>query len=218
MKTLPEVVDELIRNSPFIEESLAEGLINLSSLARKMHPEIEKKLGKKINIAAIIMALNRRPLALNIRISKQVKRFINNLGDITVRSNLIDCTFINSSTLREKQSRLLKILSADRDAFYAISQGVLETTIVLSSSYKNQLDKIFGKEKLVSITRDLSSLTVKLPKENTRISGVYYFIFQKVAWQGINIVEVISTTNEFTIVVDDENVDKAFSVLKNLSK
>ena len=45
---------------------------------------------------------------------------------------------------------------------------------------------------------------------------MYYFVFQRLSWEGINIYEVISTSNEFTILVNEEQVDKAFRVVKNL--
>ncbi|MDB4344442.1 hypothetical protein OAA35_01030 [bacterium] len=47
---------------------------------------------------------------------------------------------------------------------------------------------------------------------------MYYYIFKKLAWTGINIVEIISTTNEFTLVVSDDDIDKAFSILIGLKK
>ena len=55
-----------------------------------------------------------------------------------------------------------------------------------------------------------------LPIENISVPGVYYFIFQRLAWEGIVLNEVISTTNEFTIIVSDDYVDKAFRVIKDL--
>jgi hypothetical protein len=57
---------------------------------------------------------------------------------------------------------------------------------------------------------------MKLPTVNTEISGVYYYLLKKIAWEGINVSEVISTTNEFTIVVDTKIVSKAFTVLMDL--
>jgi hypothetical protein len=36
------------------------------------------------------------------------------------------------------------------------------------------------------------------------------------AWEGIIINEVISTSNEFTILVSDDEVDIAFRVIKDL--
>jgi len=36
------------------------------------------------------------------------------------------------------------------------------------------------------------------------------------SWEGVNITEVISTSNEFTILMDEDQVDIAFKVIKNL--
>jgi hypothetical protein len=54
-----------------------------------------------------------------------------------------------------------------------------------------------------------------LPKENIVVPGIYYFIFQRLAWEVI-INEVISTSNEFTILVSEDQVDIAFKVIKDL--
>ena len=78
------------------------------------------------------------------------------------------------------------------------------------------VDKHFTGEKLIQKLDNLASITVKLPKENVSVPGVYYYIFQRLAWEGISINEVISTSNEFTILVSDEEVDVAFKVIKDL--
>ena len=39
---------------------------------------------------------------------------------------------------------------------------------------------------------------------------------QRLAWEGIVLYEVISTTNEFTIIVNDDQVDNAFRTIKDL--
>ena len=71
-------------------------------------------------------------------------------------------------------------------------------------------------EKLIQKLDNLASITVKLPKENIVVPGIYYFIFQRLAWEGIIINEVISTSNEFTILVGEDQVDVAFKVIKDL--
>ena len=78
------------------------------------------------------------------------------------------------------------------------------------------METYFEREILIKRTDNLSSISIKLPEENVSIPGIYYFIFQKLSWEGINITEVISTSNEFTIVVDDKNVNEAFKIIKNL--
>ena len=218
MITIAEVVETLIKKKPFIEGALYEGLINLSSLARQLRPEIEAKLKKPIKEGAVVMALKRLAPTLDVKMNVKIKKALNDFGDLIVRSNLADFSFRNSDKLIEKQSILLQAISGKREIFHTISKGVFETTIVISDSLKEELLDIFKDEELINHSANLSSITIKLPAENLTIPGLYYFIFKKIAWEGINIMEVISTSNEFTIVLNDKDIDQAFSVLKNIGK
>jgi aspartokinase len=80
------------------------------------------------------------------------------------------------------------------------------------------ITNLFKNEKLKSHSTDLASVTVKLPSVNTEIYGIYYYILKHLAWEGINIVELVSTSNEFTIVVKQDFVDKAFKILMQLKR
>ena len=60
----------------------------------------------------------------------------------------------------------------------------------------------------------MGAISVKLPEENISVPGIYYFIFQRLAWEGVSMNEVISTANEFTIVIPEYHVDIAFKVIK----
>ncbi len=55
-----------------------------------------------------------------------------------------------------------------------------------------------------------------LPKGTALIPGVYSYILKALAWEGINVVEVVSTLNEFTIILEDKKIDSAFAVIKRL--
>jgi aspartokinase len=112
----------------------------------------------------------------------------------------------------------MKSLNDDKDAFYTYCRGVNESTVITSTSVSDKIREIFKKEKLKSHTSDLASITIKLPTVNTEISGIYYYILKHLAWEGINIVEVVSTANEFTVVVKSDDIDSVFSVLMQLKK
>ena len=68
----------------------------------------------------------------------------------------------------------------------------------------------------INKTECLSAISFKLPEENVSVPGIYYYVFQKLSWEGININQVISTSNEFTILVSESEVDKAFSIINKL--
>lgn len=218
MKTVASVVEQYLKTKPFLLSSLSEGIINLTSLARVIMPEIELHLGKDIKQGAVVMALKRISEELDFRISHKVSKVLQNIGEITVRSSLTDYTFITSDSLLDNQARLISEINKLKDVFYTSSRGVNETNIVVSSSVNTLVENLLKTEKVLNKKENLSSITVKLPQENVSVPGVYYYIFQSLAWEGIIINEVISTTNEFTIIVDENQIDVAFKVMKDIKK
>ena len=216
MNTISSVVEQYIKSKPFLLNSLSQGIINLTSLSRIMMPELQSHLGKEVKQGAIVMALKRLSEELDFKINYKISKVLKNIGEITVRSSLTDYTFVISDTLLENQARLLAKINKVHDIFYTSSRGVNETNIVVSTSIDSIIETIFRGEKLTHKIEDLSSITVKLPQENISTPGVYYYIFQRLAWEGIIIHEVISTTNEFTIIVSDDQIDVAFKVIKDL--
>jgi hypothetical protein len=218
MKSLGKICEEIINRSPFLRESISEDLVNISALARKIKPEIDLQLGEEIKEGAIIMAIKRLTPGLYQKLNIKIKNVLGDLGDFLVRSGLEDFTFYNSMTLNDKQSKLMGLIREDNDTFFVICRGVSETTIITSYRYRNLINEVFADEKMISSTRNLSSITIKLPIINSEIHGIYYYILKQLAWDGINIVEVVSTANEFTAVVNQDDVDKAFRILMQLKR
>ncbi len=216
MKTISSVVEEYIRKKPFLQSALAQGIINLTSLSRIVKTEIEEELGKDIRNGAIVMALKRLSDDLEFRATHKIIKVLKNIGEITVRSSLTDYTFLVSDTILVQQAKLLEEVNKNQDVFFTSSRGVNELNIVVSNIMDRTVEELFKAEKCTQKAEELSSITVKLPAENVSVPGIYYFIFQRLAWEGIVLYEVISTTNEFTILVDDKHVDIAFKTIKDL--
>ena len=216
MKTVSSIVENYIKTKPFLLNALSQGIINLTSLSRNMMDELKNDFGKDVKQGAIVMALKRLSEDLDFRVNYNILKVLKNIGEITVRSSLTDYTFAVSDSILNKQADLISEIDLHSDIFYTSSRGVNETNIVVSKSVNHLVDKHFASEKLIQKLDDLASITVKLPKENIVIPGIYYYIFQRLAWEGIIINEVISTSNEFTILVNDEQVDVAFKVIKDL--
>ncbi|MRT92744.1 aspartate kinase [Ancylomarina sp. 16SWW S1-10-2] len=216
MLSISQIVEKIIAHQPFLAEALVEGLINVSSLARKIQPEVTQHFGSDVKDGAIVMSIN--------RLIPKLKGKTDHLGaevvvrDIIVRSQLVDYTYRNSSMLIERHTDLLRVMGSNQEYFYTMVQGVFESNLIVSQSLSEHVEDIFQEENLLSKSGKLSAVTLKLPYENAQQAGFYYHILKSIAWAGINIHEVISTTNEFTIVVSDDAIDKTFSVLKNLGQ
>lgn len=216
MKTIASCVQEIIVASPFLEEGLSRQIINFSALAKDLNEPISAMLRKPVKEGAIMMALRRYQQPINLENSKSLKKAFEQLGDITVRSNLSDFTFENSKTLINSHSQILDKISSNHQIFYAFTRGMFESNIIISTSEKDSILKSFKNESQIGLQEKLSAISIYLPKGNSKIVGLYYQIFKRLAWENITLYEVVSTTNEFTIVVEDHLVDKAFSAIKRL--
>ena len=88
MVSISHVVEDIVKHRPYLSESLAAGIINVSSLARQLQPDVERALQKGVNTGAIVMALNRLAPYLQVReqvqvlllrvsvLSEQVRKFL----------------------------------------------------------------------------------------------------------------------------------------------
>ena len=217
MKTIASAVEHYIKSKPFLQTALSEGIINLTSLARIIRKDIQAETTQReVRNGAIVMALKRLSVDMEFRSTHRIVKVLKNIGDIIVRSNLTDYTFLTSETFMNAQAQLLNKIKNNRDIFYATTRGVNEANIIVSNSMESIVENIFKKECILHKFTDLGAISVKLPEENVSVSGIYYFIFQRLAWEGVNMNEVISTANEFTIVIPENQIDIAFKVIKDL--
>jgi|TARA_B110000971_G_scaffold73593_1_gene75521 hypothetical protein len=216
LKTIASCVQEILVSRPFLEEALAREIINFSALAKDLNTTISEMLRKPVKDGAIMMALRRYDPPMNTQNTVRLKNVFKNLGDITVRSNLSDFTFQNSKTLINSHSKVLEKINTKHQIFYAFTRGIFESNIMSSTSEKESIFEVFKNETLIGLQDNLSAISINLPEGNSKIVGLYYQIFKRLAWENVTLYEVISTTNEFTILVEDHLVDKAFSVIKGL--
>lgn len=218
MKTIQESVESIIRKTPFIEEALNEKLINVSSLARIILPKVDKMLKKQVKVGAVMMAINRISPASELRIRKNIRNFTLSLGDFIVRSDLSDYTYKNTKSLLKEIAKILTVAADNDDSFITVSTGIFETNIVISQRLKPYIKEFFIHERLIHNVENLASITIKLPDGNLEQSGFYYFILKQLAWADIPLQEIISTTNEMTIVVKEIDINQTFSILMDMKK
>ncbi|OGK12862.1 hypothetical protein A3A93_05075 [Candidatus Roizmanbacteria bacterium RIFCSPLOWO2_01_FULL_38_12] len=214
MITVPSAVADILNETPYIEELLSRNIINLSSLARDIRPKVEKLTMKDVQIGSIIMALKRQTENLNVK--KKFEKVFKISPDLIVRSNLFEITFVNSDTQTKKHRELLEYANVDQSTFLTVTHGIFETTIIANAKLKDKILQLYKDEKIVAILENVSSITVNFPKDIIDIPGVYYILLKVLAWEGIDIAEIVSTYSECTVILKNTYVDRAFSLIKSL--
>jgi len=214
MITVPEATKKIIERSRYLSEAMSKGLLNYSALARYIKPELEEMLFKDVSESSVIMALKRlepyfKPKFKPIDVFKTSPEMI-------VRSNLGELTLNNSVDLKTNVSKIFALYASQSKYFFTLTEGVSETTIIASEGLFIDIKKLLAKESVLSEYKNLSSITIRMPKEVMETPGIFYFFLKSLAWEGINIVEMVSTNLEFTLILEDAEVNRAFAILKSL--
>lgn len=211
MITVSEAAQRIIKRSRYLQEALEKGIINISALARYIQPELEEMLVKKISKSAIIMAINR--LSQTPKSGLRYKNIFKDPPDMITRSNLIGINIANSKNLANVYVEVSKVKT---EYFFTLTEGIFETSIFLSRSLYADVKKYLKDETIITQLNDLSAITIRLPKEAIFTPGIFYFFLKSLAWEEINIVEIVSTYREFTLILERKDTNKAFSILQSL--
>ena len=213
MRTVSQVVDDIIQHSPFLAEMMADDLANNAKIARKIKPEVEKRLLERVSEQSISMALHR--LSKTVRRPAFGTRFLKKMSDITVRSNLVEYICPNTVNLHVLLELVSESAKQEQGTFVNFSRGLHESLLIVNKELDKEVGKALKKEE-VRRKEGLSAITLRLPEESLNVPGVYHPILKALASDGISFIEVMSVNTEFSLIFEDKDVDRAFSVIKRL--
>ena len=213
MITVPEVLKDIIKERPYLEDYLLDGVINHSSLARILLPEVEHRTMKQVSEAAVTVAIKRIQKDLkqsNVNTDTKIGR-----PDIIVRSNLCEITLQNSETLAKKVNSLIVKVSHNKQYLFVVTQGVFETTIILSNELTEEMSSLAESEIVVSQFKQLAAITLKYQTDIISLPGVYYQVLRPLAMEGVSFTEIASTYSELTLILQQKHVEEAFRLINN---
>lgn len=200
MITVPEATEKIIKRSRYLSEALSKDIINVSSLARYVKPEIEGILLKKVGLSSVIMALKR--LSGNIYPDTPYQEIFEAHPEIVAKTNL---------ALAVLNKRILDLNGVEKSDSALITATPSETIIL--GPKKEVFSHVGDGSKLYY---PVSSISIVLPKEAVNTPGIYYFFLKSLAWDRINILHIFTSPTEFTIVINDKDTQRTFGILKSL--
>ena len=214
MPTVAHIVEKLVEDKPFIQEALRRGLINNAALAVDLTPTIEKELKKQVKFSAVNMAIRR--LATKLEKTSLQKAKFDASSDINIKSNLIEITLYKQDRSIEQVKKLHNLIDYNKGDFLTITEGLHEVMIITNEKYKKEILELFQPKTVKKVIKDICSLTITISEDSVNALGLFYLITRTLAWENIAIVDMVSTFTETTLILKEEDVPKAFDVLKKL--
>jgi len=204
MITVPMATKTIIQRSRYLSEALSKNLINYSSLARYIKPELETMLDKKISDASVLMAIQR--ISKDFKPKYSSEKIFSNPPSLIIHSNLYLLTY------SKKQIEFNDI----DDSFILVTNGTDETTIVATQKIQRNLIEKPEKALIKKQINNLAAITIELPKQAIENPSTYYFFLKSLAWEGINVIQIFTTTEELTLIVFEKDLKNALGIIQSL--
>ncbi|HLG23752.1 MAG TPA: hypothetical protein VI564_02365 [Candidatus Nanoarchaeia archaeon] len=215
MVTVSHIVKKIVSEQPFVEEALGSNIINFANLAEELLPRIEKELSKKVNLPAVVMALRR--YSEEVALHREKSKKFDYTSELIVKSNLCDYTFVKSPSMLKKLRTVHSLVNFERGDTLNIILGNNEVSVIINEKYVMSLSKFFAGEKVINKERGLVALTIIFTSDDfTHTPGVIFNAVRKLAWENINIYEIVSTMTELTFILSNKDSMRAYSVLQEM--
>lgn len=112
---------------------------------------------------------------------------------------------------------MYKHLVTNEDYFLNIISGNTETCIFINSHYEKEVLDIFLPQELNLHISEVGAISIKFDSKVLATLGVVYQVLKYLVWENINLLEVISTYTELTLIIEKVYANRAIEILtKNL--
>lgn len=214
MVTVQHLVKRELEKNPFLIDVLQQELINVSALALKIQPAIEKELVKRVKTTAISMALRRYTSETSKKNIFQWK-FPKNL-EVSTKSQIYEVAIEKTPNAKKIFDQLHHNIKRQKGEFLSFVEGTYEIIIFTNQRNKKQVKKAIKNQKITSENDNLAYVTVNWEKFTKDIPGIYYRITRALAFRNISIQSFHTIGAEMMIFFKEDDLVNAYNIVNNI--
>ncbi len=192
------------------QDALQRNYCNLSAMARLIKPKVDMIVKDDVNISSIITALKRLRDAYALPTS-DVEEIVAN-SRIILKTDVAKISLLKSKTTIEKVS---KPLAEHYDSFISVTQGINSITMIFDQVILEKMKALFI-EDILEVQDNLAAIIVQSPEAIIKTPACALVFYNQLGRRHINIEDTISCYTDTIMLVDMNDVAKAFNTLSEL--
>jgi len=211
-KSITNAVKEVVNNDLSFQDSLQRDYCNISALARIIKPQIDQmRGGKNTSIESIVTALKRsrrdydvpeKPIALILAGST-----------ISVKT---DVAKVSAEKSKKTIEKVAKAMTQNVGNFISVSESIMSITLVFDDALLDEVKAMFAHDDVLEIEDDLAAIIVHSPEEIIKTPGCAIAFYNQLARRHINVEDTVSCYTDTIVLVEMDQVGKAFNALTDL--
>ncbi|MCR4335919.1 MAG: ACT domain-containing protein [archaeon] len=212
--SLSEAVRKEIESQPHIKNSLSEGVINYSALARKIIPELEITLEKEIHEESVIVAIKRyademKPIENE---ATYIETFAN--SEVMLQDDMCYVHFKKNPEVIKKIDKLFSSEDWKMGEMRVLIQGADQIMVITKKKRIKEILEELRDDVIYSI-EDNALVSFRMPFESFSTYGILAEMSNRLAKKGINI-EVLTSPPDVHFLVDEKDAEKTYGLFKKL--
>jgi aspartokinase len=213
--TISHVVQNILNKQVFLQEAINHGIVSFNKLAGNIKPVIEKELNKKVKHNAIVMALRRYTEKLE---TKKDKIAFNYFRETLLRTDICYFVIEESETTVRTIQRLYDVINFKHGGIFNLTQGNYEISIITNQRYKDRFLDILNEENILKVVDNLVVISLTYSKDFSSTPGLLYNVSRFIAWENINIYNVINTPKELAFIISKKDAMNCYNTLERMVK
>ena len=214
-ESVSKKVREIVDRTPFLRDVLRKGFLNYTNFTESILDEVSQACNKEVKETAVIMALRRYATELNRVEGQKDTDGVN--YTIVMHTNIIDYNYTKTPELISHLGNLYDLSGRNGGTdFLNVILGSSEVTIATSEKLAPYIEKALSPFKAIYKQDDLVALTMSFGSNFIQTPGIVYEAARRLAWNSINVYEIVSTISELTFVIRRTDSFEAYRVLQNL--
>jgi len=215
MVTISHVVQNILNKHVILQEAINHGIVSFNKLADNIKPDIEKELNKKVKHNAIVMALRRYEEKLE---TKKEKMAFNYFRETLLRTDICYIVIEESETTVRTIQRLYDEINFKHGGIFNLTQGNYEISIITNQRYKDKFLEFLKDENILKVVDNLVVISLTYSKDFSATPGLLYNVSRFIAWENINIYNVINTPKELAFIISKKDAMRCYNTLERMVK
>lgn len=208
--SVPEAVKEIITRNRSIYDCMKMDLINYTALAVKIQQEVEKEIGRSVNLNTIVVAIKRYADSFLEKEEIKDESVLKN-ARLSLQDGIMDIKFSSKDSTMNPMDLLDKFSKVTNDyEFFRLADSFRFLTEDVED-----IREIFGdmanRDDLFST--GLAKIRISVPANHNR-SDIVSYVAEVLHNNGIVIVNAFFSQDSIIIILNEKDASKAYEILR----
>jgi len=210
-KNITKSVRAIVDNDLSFQDALQRGYCNLSAMARIIKPSIDAIAGTDVSMESIVTALKRT--------RREYKLPYASVAPIVAGSKIslkTDVAKLSIAKNRKTIEKIAKPLTQYYDSFISVTESVNSVTLIFDQLILERMKNVFDGDDVLEVEGNLAAIIVQSPEEIIKTPGCALIFYNQLARRHVNIEDTVSCYTDTIMLVNMNDVAKAFNALTEL--